>query len=110
MYRVLLIDQDPDHAERLASRLRQHGLTDVIAASIPEAARRLQHRIPVCDLVLVAAAEISDQWLDTLRTLIDSSRQSLLSLGPLFLFTTRQECSPRLRLRIEHLGARYARG
>ena len=40
MYRLLLIDQDATHAERLATRLRQRGLEVLIAESIDEAARK----------------------------------------------------------------------
>jgi CheY-like chemotaxis protein len=108
MYRALLVDQDANHAERLALCLRQHGLTVSIADSVPEAARRLRQRIPTCDLVLVAASGMQDQWPEALCVLVRASRQLCMSLGPLFLFASRQKCYPRLRLRIERLGARYA--
>jgi ActR/RegA family two-component response regulator len=107
MYRVLLVDQDTNHAERLALCLRQRGLAVSIADSIPESARLLRQRIPVCDLVLVAVAEMSDRWLDTLLSLIEASRQLHFSLGPLFLLASRQNCNPHFRLRIERLGVRY---
>ena len=107
MYRVLLIDQDAIHAERLATRLRQHGLAVLIAASIPEALRRLQQRIPSCELVLIAASGMPDQWLGILRALVQASRQSCLCLGPFFLFAASLKCNPHIRLRIERLGARY---
>lgn len=108
MYRALLVDQDMNHAERLASRLRQHGLVVSIADNVPAAELRLRQRIPTCDLVLVAASGTPDQWLDTLRILVQASRQPCLSFGPLFLLAAHQKCNPHLRLRIERLGARYA--
>jgi ActR/RegA family two-component response regulator len=107
MYRVLLVDQDANHAERLASRLRQHGLAVSIAEGIPEARRCLQRRIPPFELVLVVASEMPDRWLGVLRALVQASRQSCMCLGPLFLFVTPTKCNPHMRLRIEHLGARY---
>jgi ActR/RegA family two-component response regulator len=108
MYRALLIDQDTNHAERLAFRLRQRGLVVTIAESVSKAARHLEQRIPIYELVLVVAAGAPDQWLDALRSLVHASRQFGMFLGPLFLLISRSRCNPHLRLRIEHLGARYA--
>jgi len=108
MFWLLLIDQDANHAERLALSLRQHGLAVSIANSVSEAARKLQQRIPVYELVLVAASGMPDQWLEALCILVQASRQLCLSLGPFFLFAARQKCNPHLQLRIERLGARYA--
>jgi CheY-like chemotaxis protein len=107
MRRVLLVDQDSDHAERLAARLRLHGLIVLIAPSVSEAIRRLQQRIPPCELVLVAASGTPDGWFGILRALIQASRQSCMCLGPLFLFASSVKCNPHVRLRIERLGARY---
>lgn len=107
MHRVLLVDQDSDHAERLAGHLRQHGLSVLIAESIPEAIYRLQQRIPSCELVLIATSGMPDPWLGALRSLVHASRQSCMCLGPLFLFISSVKCNPHVQLRIERLGARY---
>jgi CheY-like chemotaxis protein len=109
MHRVLLVDQDAVHAERLASRLRQHGLVVLIPKSIPEATRRLKQRLPSCELVLVAALGIPDYWLAVLHSLVQASQQSCMCPGPLFLFVSNVKCTPHVRLRVEHLGARYVR-
>jgi ActR/RegA family two-component response regulator len=110
MYRLLLIDQDSMHAERLATCLREHGLGVLIAESIEEAARRLQQRLPSFELVVVVTSGMTEQWLVALRRLVEASRQYSMCRGPLFLFASRRKCSPNLRLRIERLGARYVRG
>lgn len=108
MRRVLLVGQDSDYTERLAARLRQHGLIVLIAESIPEAIRQLQQRIPFCELVVVAASGMPDRWLGILRALVQASQQSSMCIGPLFLFVASLKYNPHTRLRIERLGARYA--
>jgi response regulator RpfG family c-di-GMP phosphodiesterase len=110
MYRLLLIDQDATHTERLATCLRQRGLAVLIAESIDEAAWKLQQRVPSCELVVVVASEMSELWPGILRKLTRACRPSSMCQGPLFLFVARRKCSPNLRLRIERLGARYVRG
>lgn len=109
MYRLLLIDQDAIHAERLASYLRERGLVVLITESTEEAALRLQQRVPSYELVVVVALEMSEQWLGILRKLMQACRQFSVCHGPLFLFASRRKCAPYLRLRIERLGARYVR-
>lgn len=108
MNRVLLVDQDANHAEHLAMRLRQHGLAVVIVLSIAAAVQQLEQRIPAFEVVILAA-EAPDRGIRALATLIASSRQSLFTSGPSFLFASRQRCSPQVRLRIERLGARHVR-
>lgn len=110
MYRLLLIDQDAIHAGRLATCLRERGLAVVIAQSIEEAARRLQQRVPSCELVVVVASEMLEQWPGILRKLVRACRQLAMCQGPLFLFVARRKCSPHFTLRIERLGVRYVRG
>jgi ActR/RegA family two-component response regulator len=110
MYRLLLIDQDSMHAERLATCLRERGLGVLIAESIEEAARRLQQRLPSFELVVVVTSGMTEQWLVALRRLVEASRQYSMCQGPLFLFVARRKCSPNLRLQIERLGARYVHG
>jgi CheY-like chemotaxis protein len=109
MYRLLLIDQDSIHAERLAICLRERGLAVVIAESIEESARRLQQRLPPYELVILVASCIPEQWLAILRRLVAACREQSLCQGPLFLFASRRNCSPHLRLQIERLGVRYVR-
>jgi ActR/RegA family two-component response regulator len=109
MHRLLLIDHDRTHAERLAARLRQRGLVVMIAEGIEEAAHRLDQRIPAYDLVVVIAAGLPDAWLGMLRNLVRASRQHSTGPRPFFLFVSQSKCNPRIRLRIERLGARYVR-
>lgn len=108
MYRVLLIDEDPNHAERLALRLRERGLVVLVTSGIPEAARQLSQRIPVFEIVIMAVEGPSERWLGLLRSLIEAARQSCITAAPLFLLASRRKHLPHIRLRIEHLGARYA--
>ena len=75
MYRLLLIDQDAIHAERLAKVLRQRGLTVVIAEGFEEAARRLRQRVPTDELVVVVESGVSEEWPEMLRKLVHASRQ-----------------------------------
>jgi len=107
MYRVLLIDEDSNHATRLAHRLRECGLVVTMARSAAEAAGQLEQPLPVYDVAVVVAAAASEQSVSILRLFVQASIQLSLGRGPLFLFASRQKCSPQLRLRIEHLGARY---
>jgi DNA-binding response OmpR family regulator len=105
MYRLLLIDQDATHAERLAICLRERGIEVMIAESIEEAAQRLQQRLPPYELVVVVASRTPE--LAILRRLVGACRQYSMCRGPLFLVASRRKGSPYLRLRIERIGARY---
>ena len=109
MYRLLLIDHDRTHADRLATHLRQRSLVVTIAEHIEEAARSLNQRIPTYELVVVIACGPPDAWLAMLRKIVRASRQRCNGLRPLFLFVSPLKCNPRIRLRIERLGARYVR-
>jgi CheY-like chemotaxis protein len=109
MYRLLLIDQDAIHAERLATCLRERGLAVMIAESVEESVRQLQQRLPSYELVVVVASGMPEQWLAILRRLVGACRQCSMCQGPLFLVASSRKCPPHLRLRIEHLGARYVR-
>lgn len=109
MYRVLLIDENANHAERLVARLRERGLA-VQVVGLQQAARFLKQRIPVFDIVIFAVESTPECWLASLRSFVEASRQLSLAFGPLFLFASRQMCSSFARLRIERLGVRYAHG
>ena len=109
MYRLLLIDQDCTHAERVATRLRHRGLAVMIAEGTEEAAYSLSHRVPAYELVVVIASGLPDAWLTTLRKLVRASRQQWTGPGPSFRFASKLKCAPQIRLRIERLGARYVR-
>lgn len=110
MDRVLLIDENANHAERLAQRLRQRGLAVHIVSSIPEGSQILKQRISLFDIVLMAIETKPENWIDSLRLLVESSLQLNHSTRPLFLFASQQMCIPRTRLRIEDIGACYAHG
>jgi len=108
-YRLLLIDQNPNHAERLALYLRRRGLVVTITASIEEGEKGLRRRIPLFDLVVLVVSGLPEQGLAVLRKLRMACSKSYFFRRPLFLFVSTQRCNPRLRLRIERLGARYVR-
>ena len=109
MYRLLLIDQDPKHAERLAVYLRRRSLVVTTTASIEQGEKSLRHSIPDFDLVVLVVPGLPEQGLAILRKLRMACGRSYFYRRPLFLFVSVQKCSPRLRLRIERLGARYVR-
>lgn len=109
MYRLLLIDQDEIHAERLATFLRRRRLVVTTTASIDEAVSGLRRRIPFYELVVVVASRSPEQWLAILRRLKRACRLSYFFHRPLFLFVSKRKCNPHMRLRIERLGARYVR-
>lgn len=107
MYRLLLIDHDTIHAERLAARLRQRGLVVTIVTSVEEAANRLQMRTLLYELVVIVGSGLPEGWLRILRRVKRACRPLYLLHRPLFLFVSNRKCNPHLRLRIERQGARY---
>lgn len=109
MYRLLLIDQNPIHARRLTTFLCRRGLAVTTTASIEEAANELQRRTLSYALVVIIASGLPEHWLAVLRRLKMACRRSRLFHRPLFLFVANRKCNPRLRLRIERMGARYVR-
>ena len=109
MYRLILIDQDEFHAERLAMFLRRRGLVVTTTASIEQAASGLERRMLSYELVVVIASGPPEPWLAILRKLKRACTPSYLFHRPLFLFVSSRKCNPHVRLRIERLGARYVR-
>jgi DNA-binding response OmpR family regulator len=109
MYRLLLMDDDEIHAERLAVAIRERGLSVIIADSSEEAERRLRQRLPSFELLVIVALGTPEQSLAILGRVLKACRPYSMCQGPLILFVSRRKWSSHLRLRIERLGARYVR-
>lgn len=108
MAKVLLIDDDSDHAEQLGQGLAQRRLTVIHAANSGEAIAKLRDREGTCDLVILCMANRSRPWLAVLHDLQQAGRQAGLFELPLFLCVSRLQLEADLQLQIERMGARYA--
>ena len=108
MPRVLLIDDDHDHAEELTRGLAERRLTVIHAADSEAAVATLRNRTTLCDLVILSMAHRSGAWLTTLRDLQHAGRQAEFLEVPQFLCVSRFHLGADLQLQIERMGARYA--
>jgi len=105
MPRVLLIDDDHDHASQLDHALRERGFIVTCVADGGEASTMLRHRTTTCDLVILCMAGRSGLWRESLRDLQQAA--GFLEV-PQFLCVSRFHLGADLQLQIERMGARYA--
>jgi DNA-binding response OmpR family regulator len=108
MHRVLLIDDDEDHAGHLDGVLTERGFIVIHVADHRQATAMLRNRTTVCDLVILSMAHRSRAWLTVLRDLQEAGTQARFLEVPQFLCVSRFHLGADLQLQIERMGARYA--
>src|ERR1019366_1814925 len=104
--RVLLLDYDHAHAERLAERLLVHSLEPDTQSDLQQALIQLHRNSGQYEVVLINVSDNSP-WLTTLRKLQDACRQPDGHSAPLFLCVSKIKKPAAFVLRIEKMGARY---
>lgn len=104
--RILLIDDDGPHAQRLIEHLCAPGLSVELCLAVPQATSRLKRRDAHYALVIVNVSDASQSWLGALHTLDEASRQSGVGAGPLFLCVSTVKQRALFRLQIERMGGR----
>jgi len=107
MTRLLLIDHDKTHSERLTETLRFHRLEVETCSDPQQAILQLRKRCGDFEVVVINVSDGSFPWFVTLQKLQDVCRRSDGRSASLFLCFSRTKKSTAFILRIEHLGARY---
>jgi hypothetical protein len=107
MTRVLLIDENADHARQLGSELAQRQLTVVREADVVDAVRNLRKSAIVYDFVILIMADRSRPWLRALHGLQQAGQQKGFFELPLFLCVSRLHLACEFQVQIERMGARY---
>jgi CheY-like chemotaxis protein len=107
MTRVLLVDDDRDHTERIGRELSLRGLTVIYAADAEEATKKLRENASVCDLVILCVADRARPWLSFLKAMQEACWQVGFLEFPLFLCVSRIELGHEFQLRVERMGARF---
>jgi ActR/RegA family two-component response regulator len=108
MLKLLLIDDDGDHAEQLGRELAQRRLAVIRAADCGEAVTTLRNREHICDIVILTMTGRSRAWLAALHDLQRAGQEAGFLEVPLFLCTSRQQFGVDFQLQVERMGARYA--
>ena len=108
MPKVLLIDDDDDHASRLDCVLTERRCIVTRAADCGLAVAMLRTHATMYDLVILSMAGRSRPWLTVLRKLQESGGRAGFLEGPQFICVSRLHLGIDLQLRIEGMGARYA--
>jgi ActR/RegA family two-component response regulator len=108
MPKVLLIDADAAHGERVGIMLAQRGLAVTRVAEISEAIDRLKARARAWEIVVLVVGDLSRPWTTLLHNLQEAAWQSAMPEVPLFLCVAMQDFGTDFQLRIERMGARYA--
>lgn len=108
MYKALLIDHVPTHAERLAARIQSLGVVATWVRDPAEARILVRQRTENFDLIIVNVSNAAYPWLATLRMLNEAAGVGRKELGPLLLCVSTTQQPPDFVLTIEELGARYA--
>jgi hypothetical protein len=107
LLRVLLVDHDQGHAERICQCLRFHALEVDVCPDPERAITRLRRESANYEVVILNVSEIFWPWLKTLARLQGVCLQSRAYPSPLFLCTSSTKRSPEFELRVERMGARY---
>ena len=105
---ILIVDDSPDHALQLTSRLQDKGALLEVCPDVRSAHRRLRQVAGQCDLVILNISDSARPWAQILGDLQEASYQSRRRLGPLFLCISRTPKSLRVKLMLEQRGARLA--
>jgi ActR/RegA family two-component response regulator len=109
MRRVLLIDQQDQHASQLKAALRRCGFDVSIENQHWRAIQKLRQRVPECEFVVVVTTSALGDEVSLLRDLIEASQQLQQSGLPKFLLASCVRCTPSHRIQIAKMGARYVR-
>ena len=108
MAKVLLIDDDGDHAEQLGRGLAERRLTVTRAADGEAAIAQLRNREHAVRPRDPLHGWSFSPWLEVLRTLQHAGWQAGFREAPLFLCVSRLQLGIDFQLQIERMGARYA--
>jgi ActR/RegA family two-component response regulator len=107
MPKVLLIDRDAVHAERVSRMLQYHAL-DVGTCADPQLAILLLRRTSCeYDVVIINVSDQTVPWVSMLAKLQEACFLSNGYPSPMFLCTSTVSRSPEFQLQIERRGARY---
>lgn len=107
MTSVLLIDDNPDHAEQVGIILAQRGFAVTRVVEIGEAIKRLQARPHALEIALLVIGDHSRPWFTVLHNLQEAAWHGAMPEVPFFLCVSKQDLGTDFQLRIERMGARY---
>lgn len=107
MPRVMLVDSDSEHAERVRRRLGVDAVAVDVNADPWEAMAELRRYSADYAVVILNVSNASLPWADTLTKLQEVCFQARVYPPPLFLCTSTAKRPPEFELRIERMGGRY---
>ena len=105
--RLLLIDRDERHAERLTARLRSCGRDVEICTEHRRAITELRRYGDEYEGVIVDISDAVTPWFAMLQKLLEACRRLDGRPSPQFLCVSRTKKAPEFVLRLERMGARY---
>lgn len=105
--KVLLIDSDVQHAERLRQLLASRNLTVRLVQDVAQAELVLRSPAAECEIVVINVSDAAQPWMTILEKLNEASRASGNAPLPLFLCVSARQREPRFELELERKGARY---
>lgn len=107
MPRLLLVDSDPQHAERVRGRVGFDTVEVEVVTDPKQAAAELRMGIADYAVVILNVSNASLPWIETLAKLQEACFQSGAYRSPFFLCTSATKRSLEFELRIERMGGRY---
>jgi ActR/RegA family two-component response regulator len=108
MSKLLLIDDDSDHAGRLGIILAHRGFAVTRVAEIGEAIKRLQAGAHAWEIVMLVIGDLSRPWVTVLHNLQEAAWHGVMHEVPFFLCVSKRDLGTDFQLRIERIGVRYA--
>ncbi len=108
MTRVLLIDDNADHAEQAGIILARRGLAVTRVTNIADAIDRLQAGARTWEIVMLVVDDLARPWTTLLNSLQEAAWQRAMPEVPLFLCVSKRDLGADFQLRIERMGAHYA--
>lgn len=107
MIRVLLIDDDQGHAQRLMREMCHRGVMAIEAVTVRDGAKRLKFQSTGIDIVILVISDPSQPWLEILSRLQESCWQASIGELPVLLCVIHTRLRPELLIQVENLGARH---
>ena len=106
--KILIIDNDDNHAQRLTQRLQGRSLILETCQAVRDALRKLGQQADLYELVIINITDSSRPWERIVQDLQEAAAMSKRQQGPSYLCVSRFRKPLLIQLMLERKGARVS--